>query len=303
MTSSLGWRLAATYAVLLASSTVATALAVLNSGSQNLIAKLVFLTAVIMTFGVILAFSLARSATAPLDRLTRSARLLAGGAVVQPEPSRTAAGTLEKTFNEMAEHVTARIQNLEDTRLRLQALLAASNDAILALDGNGSVRYLNRAARRRYGNVSGRPIAEVVRDPSFTALLRRNLAGSHSREAVDSDAAAVLLHAIDDDSWLQAAVSPIDAGGEWSLAVVLRDVSEARRAETARRDFVANVSHELRTPLAGIKAVIETLQDGGLDDRTIALDFLNQAEGQTDRLVQLVDELLSLARIESGSPP
>src|SRR5947199_6583144 len=108
--SSLRWRLSASYALLLAVSTVATALAVLNGGSQNLIPKVVFLAVVVVTVGVLLAFSLARSATAPLERLTRSARLLGGGAILQPDPSRAASGTLEQTFYEMAEHVTTRIQ-------------------------------------------------------------------------------------------------------------------------------------------------------------------------------------------------
>ncbi|MFN8556560.1 MAG: histidine kinase dimerization/phospho-acceptor domain-containing protein [Dehalococcoidia bacterium] len=85
------------------------------------------------------------------------------------------------------------------------------------------------------------------------------------------------------------------------MLVLLHDINEVRRAESARRDFVANVSHELRTPLAGIKAVVETLRDGAIDDPAAAEDFLARVDAEVDRLVQLVEELLQLARAESGA--
>jgi two-component system phosphate regulon sensor histidine kinase PhoR len=103
------------------------------------------------------------------------------------------------------------------------------------------------------------------------------------------------------DAWVQATASTIAGGGDWAVLLVLHDITEVRRAETTRRDFVANVSHELRTPLAGIKAVVETLRDGALDDTETAYAFLGQVDGEVDRLVQLVEELLQLARIESGA--
>jgi two-component system, OmpR family, phosphate regulon sensor histidine kinase PhoR len=82
--------------------------------------------------------------------------------------------------------------------------------------------------------------------------------------------------------------------------VVLRDVTELRRLERMRREFVANVSHELRTPLASIRAVVETLEAGAADDPVVASDFLRRIIGEVDHLVALVDELLDLARLESG---
>ncbi len=82
--------------------------------------------------------------------------------------------------------------------------------------------------------------------------------------------------------------------------MVIRDVTEIRRLEGIRREFVANVSHELRTPLASIKALVETLEAGAIDDPAVATDFLRRVVGEVDRLAALVDDLLDLARLETG---
>ncbi len=104
-------------------------------------------------------------------------------------------------------------------------------------------------------------------------------------------------------STCRSSTAPIVGGGEWVALVVFHDMTEARRVEQTRRDFVANVSHELRTPLASIKSVIETLQSGALDDQAAAQDFLSRADAEVDRLVQMVEELLELSRLESGQVP
>lgn len=85
--------------------------------------------------------------------------------------------------------------------------------------------------------------------------------------------------------------------------MLLQDLTEFRRTETVRRDFVSNISHELRTPIASLKVLLETLQGGALDDPKMAADFLNRALAEADRLAQMVNELGELSRIESGLVP
>jgi two-component system phosphate regulon sensor histidine kinase PhoR len=85
--------------------------------------------------------------------------------------------------------------------------------------------------------------------------------------------------------------------------VVLQDLTRIRRLETVRRDFVSNISHELRTPLASLKALVDTLRDGGLEDAPAARRFLDRMEAEVDALAQMVQELLELSRIESGQVP
>jgi two-component system phosphate regulon sensor histidine kinase PhoR len=98
-------------------------------------------------------------------------------------------------------------------------------------------------------------------------------------------------------------VAPILGDGGWAVLVVIHDLSDVKRVEQVRREFIANVSHELRTPLAGIKSVLETLEAGALRDEKAAMEFVSRADMEVDRLVQLVEELLELSRIESGEVP
>ncbi|MEX1102939.1 MAG: ATP-binding protein, partial [Dehalococcoidia bacterium] len=100
---------------------------------------------------------------------------------------------------------------------------------------------------------------------------------------------------------LRAVAVPIAGGGDWAVLLVLNDLTEVQRVDQVRRDFLSNVSHELRTPLASIRAMVETLEDGGLDDRKDAEEFLTRIHQQVARLTALVNELLDLSRIESGA--
>src|SRR5262249_14954688 len=99
-------------------------------------------------------------------------------------------------------------------------------------------------------------------------------------------------------SWIQVVATQLPT--ERRILVLLQDVTELRRAETVRRDFVANVSHELKTPVASLKALVETLEAGALHDAECGPDFLRRMHVEVDGLAQLVAELLELARIEAG---
>ncbi|MBK9715040.1 MAG: response regulator [Kouleothrix sp.] len=99
---------------------------------------------------------------------------------------------------------------------------------------------------------------------------------------------------------LRAVITTLPAADEQPALVVLQDLTELRRAEWARRAFLANISHDLRTPLASLQAMIETLQDGAIDDRPDALDFLARMDAEVHSLNRLVAEFLELSRIETG---
>ena len=102
---------------------------------------------------------------------------------------------------------------------------------------------------------------------------------------------------------MQAIVKPFLEGDTAGYLVILQDLTRVRRLETVRRDFISNISHELRTPLAGLKALVDTLRDGALEDPPAARRFLDRMETEVDALTQMVEELLELSRIESGRVP
>jgi two-component system phosphate regulon sensor histidine kinase PhoR len=107
----------------------------------------------------------------------------------------------------------------------------------------------------------------------------------------------------DRNLFIQAFVTPFEESGTRGFLVILQDLTQVRFLQTVRRDFISNISHELRTPLASLRAIVETLQDGALEEPELAARFLDRADGEIDTMTQMVEELLELARIESGEVP
>lgn len=280
---------------LLAVARVAMPLSTVNNGLQGIALRVATAGAIAAGAAVALAVLIASAVTRPLQQLREAARALQHGALEQQVTVRGGAEVTElaSTFNEMALRLRETISGLAQQRLRLEALLASSADGLIALDGRGVVRYMNPAAVALLGRGEGRSFAEVARHHELSGVVQEAFARG--------ERASIPVHLARQDVWVQASASPITGGGgEWAMLLLLHDITDVRRAEITRRDFVANVSHELRTPLAGIRAVVETLRDGALHDPPAAIDFLNRVEAEVDRLVQLVEELLQLARIESG---
>jgi two-component system phosphate regulon sensor histidine kinase PhoR len=207
-------------------------------------------------------------------------------------------GELADAFNHMAESVQDLIAAASQERNRLVAALNSSIDAVLAVNAEGRITFANMAAERLFvrsqDELVGNPFVWVMPDEQVIEALRA------SREEGLRE-----MRLIERPSryYLQVITTPIISGGEWTALVVFHDLTDVKRVEQVRRDFVANVSHELRTPLASIKSVIETLQSVALEEREAAQDFLSRADAEVDRLVQLVEELLELSRIESGEVP
>ncbi len=234
----------------------------------------------------------------PLDDLRRQARAVATGRLnVSVEPAATKEiGELGRAFNTMTAELLRLVEETQRSRSRMETVLGSLSDGVILTDREGIVLQVNEAAAGMLGTDAaeavGQPFVVISRDHELAALLRSALT---SKSLATTTVEHGLAHRV-----LEASAQIVMGIREELGLVVLRDVTELRRLETVRREFVANVSHELRTPLTSIKALVETLEAGALDDSSVALDFLGRIVGEVDRLAALVEELLDLARLESG---
>jgi len=248
---------------------------------------------------IVVTYFLVARLVRPLTVLTQAAEAIGAGDFEHDVhvSSRDEMGRLAQAFNRMTERLRLRQSELRESNERLAAVLGGMGEGVLAVDHRDRIVLANAAVGRLLKispeASTGRPLLECVRNHRLyqTVVDARNAAGPVSAEIELRDAQAKVI-----------AVNAAAVAGEDSprVVLVLHDVTELRRLETMRQDFVANVSHELKTPLSAIKAYAETLQSGAIDDDANNLRFVRQIEEQADRLSQLVLDLISLARIESG---
>ena len=243
--------------------------------------------------------------TRPLETLTRAAQAIAQGELEQRVvvKSDDELGTLAVAFNSMSLQLASRVdelqrksKQLEENSERLATVLGGMIEGVIALDGSENILFANKAARSlldfRSGNAVGRRVWDVVKHDEIRDVVRSALAGTQQQSAVielSRPAAVVNLLA----TRLPGRPCP-------GVVIVLHDITELRRLENLRREFVSNVSHELKTPLTSIQAFTETLLSGAIDDPDHNRRFVKRIEEQSDRLYALILDLLRLARIESG---
>ncbi len=235
-------------------------------------------------------------ASRPLRSLVRNARLWRSSGVTQrlPVSSDDELGRLAGSFNELVGELDQTLKNLAGERDRLETILEGMTEALLALDPDDRVTHVNRAAMELLSLSSspvGQVLIEVLRVPALAELIERvhRERGASAESELSLPSSRTVL--------ARAAAVKSTRG----IILVMLDITEMRRLEKVRRDFVANVSHELRTPVAVIQANAETLLDGALTHPTRGPEFLSAIMRNAQRLARLVSDLLDLSRIESGN--
>jgi len=204
---------------------------------------------------------------------------------------------LAESLNEMAVELESAMRERDEETNRLSVILKSIPDALLLINTGDIIELSNNAANDLFGNVrlEGRPYVEIVRSPDFSALI----------SMVKQDRAAGSVDLVIDfpeERHFFVRVSPLSYNvGELSgFVAIFHDTTHTMKLERMRKDFVANVSHEIKTPITAIKGFAETLLDGALDDRENAEKFLHTITSHSDRLNRLVEDLLTLSRIELG---
>jgi len=255
--------------------------------------------AVILAAAVLAVFIAERIAQ-PVRHLTEVVHRLAAGdldARLLPVTD-DEIGELTRSFNQMAIQLRSTINSLTEQRSQLSAVLENMADGVLITDDQGLVDLINPAAARFLGaereRSLGRSFAQVARDHRVIDLWRRCY--EERKEQVEP------IEMERRDAFLQVIATPLRQGDQACL-IILQDLTRVRRLETVRRDFISNISHELRTPMAALKALVDTLRDGALQDPPAAKRFLDRMDVEVDALTQMVQEFLQLSRIESGRAP
>ena len=262
--------------------------------------QLAFMILVAVSLTGILSYSVHILILTPLRRISIVSRKLAAGHLEQrlPIAGDEEIAALGTSLNTMAQVLAARMQALSDGKQQLELILEAMGQGVMVLDGDGRIILTNTALLKVLGSerdLVGKTPLEVLRRPELEDGVKAVLAGQPIQ---------TLEIATGQNRVLQANVAPVTngAGVVTSAVAVFHDLTEIRRAERMRRDFVANVSHEFKTPLTSIRGYTETLLSGAKDDPKIAMDFLKTIERNAQHLEALVSDLLMLAKLEAELP-
>jgi two-component system phosphate regulon sensor histidine kinase PhoR len=278
---------------------VALSLTQIDKSLQHLNNVIIFGAVIAAVIAILLAFQMLRITTEPVKKLTQLSRKMAQGELEQEIQitSRDEVGELARAFNQMAARLKEMVALVTNERDRMATILSNIDDAIFMVDSDSKVTTMNQAAERisqtQMNKALGHTFIEVVRDHELNEVLQHCLSTRKQQTgAVEIKPQKQLLSMI-------ATPLPGDSG----CIVHLRDLTELRRLEMVRQDFISNISHELRTPIASVKALAETLNEGAIEDPSVAKDFLSRINVEVDKLAQMVQELGELSRIESGEAP
>lgn len=258
-----------------------------------------------LAIALIMALSslvISRRFSRPLEELERGARRFAQGQLDRklPVPPAAELASLAEALNHMAAQLEERLQALRAYGQEQEAILAAMTEGVLAFDQMGRLLTLNRAGSDILGvdpeTVRHAHIQEVVKNPDLRWFVNRLLSSPEPLQGevtLKSNGSRVLQ--------VKGTALRNSEGALIGTLVVLQDITHLRRLEMTRRDFVANVSHELKTPITSIKGYVETLLGGALNERENAERFLHIILQQAERLNDIIDDLLSLSRIEQDA--
>lgn len=241
--------------------------------------------------GFILALIGAENIARRLRRMVAFAQEIENGnlAARLPAAGSDEIAVLALALDKTARKLEANFRNLETSRHQLETLFNSMEDAVVAVSAQREVVWFNGAMKSLAagGIFMGTPLIRAVRDPDFLRLISDVLEHQKAETAT--------MYSVSPGRTFEMTAAPLPDGG---VVCVLRDSTEIARVERTRRDFIANVSHELRTPLTSLLGYTETLLDEPLDSRTS--EFLQVIRRNAQRMSRLTEDLLTLARVESG---
>ena len=246
-----------------------------------------------------ISWAISRRISRPIEQMKKSAEQFAGGDLSHrlTSPATEEMAGLADALNQMAAQLDSRIETVINQRNQLETVLASMLEGVIAVDSEERIVSINRVAAQLFENepenCRDKSIQEVIRSPALQQFIQSALSNPGPAE----EDITVFQN---EERVIDVKSSPLlDANQQQKGAlVVFNDVTQMRRLENMRRDFVANVSHEIKTPLTAIKGFVETLQQGRVDKAEENERFLGIIQKHVDRLNSIVEDLLALSRIE-----
>jgi two-component system phosphate regulon sensor histidine kinase PhoR len=246
-----------------------------------------------------ISWVISRRISRPIEQMKKSAEQFARGDLSHrlTFPDSEEMAGLADAMNQMAAQLDNRIETISRQRNQLETVLASMLEGVIAIDSDERILSINRAAAQLFENqpadCQGKSIEEVIRSPAMQQFIRRSL-----RTKSPSEEDITVFQ--NEERVIDVKGSPLLDANQHQIGtlMVFHDVTQLRRLESMRRDFVANVSHEIKTPLTAIKGFVETLQQGMVENAEEKERFLGIVQKHVDRLNAIIEDLLSLSRIE-----
>jgi len=248
----------------------------------------------------VLGYKMAMNITKPIKEITYTASRIAKGQLDRRIniTSRNEIGILADSINDMASKLRDTITNLQDKNIKLESIMSSMINGIIAIDNSEKILFINHVAESLLGitggEITGKHLLQVVRNNSidnyFKKMLKDKEFFNTEVNLNDSNEKILKFHA--------NSIKQNGENGIEGIIITIQDVTELRKLERVRTEFIANVSHELKTPLTSIKGFTETLKSFDFDDKQDAIRFLNIIEDEADRLYRLINDILSLSELE-----
>jgi two-component system phosphate regulon sensor histidine kinase PhoR len=268
-------------------------LSAIRSTTAQVRLKLIEASLLALLISMLLAALVAQSIARRLTKITGFAGQVASGDLTAriADSGSDEITQVATALNKTAQRLQASFSELENSRKHLETLLNSMQEAVVAVSAEKKIRWLNGSMARLlpFGSHIGKPLLQVIRDPE----LLKALSESMGKGIVFTTRVTTLVP----NQIFQVTTAPLPDGG---AVAVLHDLTEIERVEKTRRDFIANVSHELRTPLTSIQGYAETLLDSNAGVNGNSREFVEIIKKNAARMSRLTEDLLTLARVESG---
>lgn len=251
----------------------------------------------------LLALKFSSSITSPIKQLISVSKEISYGNYSQRVKvnSKDELGQLGETFNKMAEELEKTVVDLTDKNIKMNSIVNSMTEGIVAVDTNNKVILINSIACKLFGisnksKAIGTNILEVIRNNQINSLLQETIRDNVSK--VDE-----IYIGPPEEKYLRIYTNPIKPSNSSARntggIITVQDITNIKKLEQIRTEFVSNVTHELKTPLTSIRGFVETLRGGAINDKQVADKFLEIIDIEADRLYMLINDILQLSEIES----